>query len=222
MGVQVDNKIPDLISRTSAHTGKLADDALRSEIRWLLQTFSARSPGSISRVERGMPEWVETNRAAIERMLQRANTESARQQLRTFLDPRMPAVAARAGVAAFATATAPRAGWLDGDIHLLHAGPLAEVLRSIGAGEFVTFEDPVLECETSPFGLTATFALSADVLVLVVEPGAELSIDDCVGAIGQHMLNCPSYRQNLICRTRASGRLLDAAGELLPWQDPNL
>lgn len=129
----------------------------------------------------------------------------------------MPAVAARAAVAAAATNDLPNdLRWLVGDIHLIQLADVVEAVRRLGAGEFVTFEDPVVEWSGNSFGLKASFTLSPTTMVLLVEPAVPLSPENVLGAVCRHALAALPYRQTLICRTEPTGALLEAAGRLVP------
>ncbi len=185
----VDQRLKDIVERASSSCGRVSDKTLEKELSWLMQTFSARSPTSIERVEAGVAQFIDGQRATIETLVARANLQSTRDQLRGFQDPRRPKVAALAGIAAVALGDVPsRLDWLDGDVHVLRAVEVQELLRGIGAGEFVTFEDPVVEWESSPGGPVASFALSPAALLVLLPRGRQPTLTDYCEIALRHSL----------------------------------
>ena len=217
LGSSVDGRFPKLSEKVCTCSGELKDVSFRRDVVWLMQTFAARSPTSITRVERGVSELLQAQGSTIDRLLARANTESTRAELRSFQDLRMPIVAARAGVAAVAARDLPDGlPWLDGDLPVVRLDLVVHRIGAIGAGEFVTFEDPVVEWDSGPYGLTASFVMSPAALVLVVERGRHLSVSDYEDAATRHSLGVLRYRENLICRSEVTGHMLAAAAHLRP------
>lgn len=104
--------------------------------------------------------------------------------------------------------------WLDGAVHVLHLDPIANAIRSAGAGEFVTFEDPVVAWDSGPVGLIASFSMSPTALVLVTTRDTRVAVRDYPDAALRHLLKPESFRENVICRTKLSRRVLAAAGNL--------
>ena len=150
-------------------------------------------------------------------MIERANTPAMRAELGSFLDERRPRTTALAAVAAVVARDLPRdLPWLEGDLYVLSAKECAAYLRAAGAGEFVTFEDPVVEWETGKSDLLASFAASAETLVLLVARGRPWTPGDSLAAALRHALLVPPHRESLLCRTLATGALLAAAERLRP------
>ncbi len=217
----VDARLAELVQKVSAIRGALTDQALSGDLVWLMQTFAARSPTSIRRVEEGVTDLIEAQAPTIEKLIARANTESGRAELRKIQDARMPAVAARAGVAAVAARDLPSTlRWLDGDLHVVQLDRVAQQIRAIGANEFVTFEDPVVAWDAGPRGLTASFTISPAALVLVVERGRSIGGPEDPGAARLPSLVARWCRESLICRTEVTGHVLAAAGKLRPSSGP--
>jgi len=216
----VDARLPALVQRVSLISGELRDEVLRGDVVWLMQTFCARNPNSIARVQDGVGDFVKAQRPTIERMLARANTESARTELLKYLAPRMPAVAARAGLAAVVDRNLPSdLRWLDGDVHVVPFALVAKAIRSAGACEFVTFEDPVVAWDANSNGLVASFSMLPGAMVLVAARGGGFGVQEYADAALRHLLIPPGYRGNLICRTELSSHVLAAAGRLRPSDD---
>jgi hypothetical protein len=215
LAATVDDRIVALRKSVSALSRRITDDVLGRDLIWLMQIFIARSPRAIKRGEDGVAEFLTAQQAAIAAMMQRAKLQSSRDELRKYQDERMPHVAVLAGVATVAQRDTPK-GWLDGDVHIVRAEEVQDRLHAIGAGEFVTFEDPVVEWESPPFGLIASFTLSPEALVLLFRRGSQSTLAEYADISARHSLAPLRGRENLICRTRVTGALLAAASELRP------
>jgi hypothetical protein len=210
----VDEHIGEVVASVSAVSGLLSDPGKVESVRWLMKTFIARSPGAIRRVEDGIAAIQESQRPLLERMLGRALQPSSRDQIRSFGDPRMPQVAARAGTAAVVASDLPNdEQWLQGDVHIVRVEDVQHRLTTMGAGEFVTFDQPVVEWESH---LVASLSLSPVLLALLVERGTPLTRSQYEDAVERHILRPLSHRRSLYCRTKATGELLAAAGTLIP------
>ena len=213
--LEVDQRLANVVAAVSAFRGHVSDDSVAKEIIWLMRTFQARSPDTIARLEKGASDFLVANAQLIEHMMTRANSPSTRDELRSYLDSRRPAATARAGVDAVVTNDLPAdLGWLDGDVYALPADAFRPVLEALGAGEFVTFEHPVVEWDANPHAFVATFAASPDTLVLVVERGHQLTLDACASAVLDHTLRPLPHRESLLCRTPAVGHLRATAERL--------
>lgn len=213
LGEKVDQRIATIVSRVAACTNKI-EGPLASDVVWLMKTFIARSPKTLAKMEAAAAERVAANGGLIDRMLALAPDV---QELRQFKDSRMPRVAARAAlVTAVEVADLLRhTGWLEGDVHVLHVADFANELDNVGAGEFVTFEDPVIE-GTNASGFIASFALSPDLLIVIEPRGAAISHEQYAAVIRNHVLDPIPYRRNLICRSPPKGDLHARANMLLP------
>lgn len=213
----IDSRFGAIAARTSTLDGKVVDPRDEADLVWLLQTFVARGRGTLRRVEAGMGEVIEGYRPMIESMMQRANQQKSRDELRSYLDYRMPRVAALAGLAAILGKHVPAdLRWLDGDIHIIQSTHFQELLRAIGAGEFVTFEAPVVEWESNPVGLRASFSMSPERLLVVFERGCQPAEAEYWDAVFRHHIATIKHREGLICRSQVFGVLLSAAAELRP------
>lgn len=216
---QVDQRIPGIcVGASQAVGGHVSDQALERDIVWLMKTFVARSPMTLARQEAAVVDTMAKHRGTIERMLERVQSDELRAEILGFQDPRMPKVAARAGLAVAMSADILRKeGWLEGDVHLVRDVDVKPYLRGIGTEEFVTFEDPVVEWkDDSGFGLIASFSLSPSVLVLIVERGAEVRVENYESVSLHHTLAPLSTRSNLICQTEPTGHLYEWAKKLRP------
>lgn len=215
---EVDEKIAGVVARIPARSGRISDPSLIEDLRWLMVTFAVRSPSAIQRGEDAAREVATQHSEAIGRMLDRARTEEGRAKLRSYQDERMPSMAARAGVAAFIKRDAPgTAPWLDGDTHVVAVAEMQPVLEVLGAGEFTTFEDPVVVWESnSPYGLLATFAASPAALVVIVVAGTSIGLEQYADAARLHWVGPLPHRQSLISRTPIAGAALERATLLRP------
>ena len=216
LGAKVDQRIPEIVARVTPVIGQVTDQALERDMVWLMETFVARSPQTLAKQEAAVADSLKRNEPLIDRLLLRAQTPTMQAQLRQYKDPRMPKVAARAGLAVATEADIlRREGWLEGDVYVVHAHEVKQALDEIGAGEFVTFENPVVEWSGSSFGLVATFALSPELLILIVNRGTALTSVEYAEVAAKHSLKPLSTRWNMICRTDATGKLAAAANTLL-------
>lgn len=217
LGETVDEPFAAVARLVATCSGELADRSLADRIVWLMRTFAARNPKSLGRIERGVAGFVADMRPQIDRLVERAGTAAMRQELLGFVSPNFPRVAARAGLVATVEASLPRTlSWLEGDVRLLKADDFGSELSALGAAEFVTFDDPVVEWDTNASGIAASFSLSPEVLVVVTAKGVCLSRAQCAALVHRHLL-CPlRLREMLICRHAATGRLLAAAEQLVP------
>jgi hypothetical protein len=207
----------ELVGRASAHRGCVMDAELERALIRLMRTFSARSPTTLARIERGMAGWIETNRPVVERIAARARLDRNRKLALSYADPRMPVVAARAALTATIVNDALNdARWLDGDVHIVHESDFNDALGAIGAPAFVTFDDPVVEWGGSGF-LIATLSLAPDRMIAVVHRGADVSPAHYGGLVVQHAMKALPWRQQLIASDKVTGLLLEAvARDLRP------
>jgi hypothetical protein len=217
---EVDARFTSMVATVPVQSGIVGDVTVERNIKWLMKTFAARSPESIRRVERGLAEFVSANAAVIDKLMTRASTQASREDLSKYRDARLPMVAARAGAASVVTGDLPRdLRWLDGELHVVRAEHVRSSLTSIGAGEFATFEDPVVVWDRNDVGVVASFALSPTAMMLVVEVGRCLVPAEYAHTAVQHCLAPLMFRQSLFCRTEAAGTLLAAAHRLRPRQN---
>jgi hypothetical protein len=130
----------------------------------------------------------------------------------------MPAVAARAKLAAIvATEQRPTPGWYEGtvEVRVIQAASVKPMLATLGLDHFPTFDEPVVEWESNPLGIVASFSLSPDALALVIE---KPSVDDDWQLVTSHVVLALRHRQFAICRsTAADGTWLTETERLRPW-----
>lgn len=207
----IDARLPDIVVRAARLSANIAGDELRKDLIWLMQTFVARSPGTVAAVDQTIANFLSEQRDAVERMLERAVLETSRRDLRMLIDERMPRVAALAGVSAVARREAPPT-WFDGEVHVVSAQLVRKELEDTGAGEFVTFEHPVVEWADGPSDLLASLALSADLIVLLFKGGSAVAPSEYGRIAQRHSLAPLRDREILICRTEAKGLLLRIPG----------
>lgn len=217
LGARVDNEIRAIVESVSALSGRVIDRSAEQAIIWLLQTFEARDPRTIQRAESGVQQIIETRATPmIARFKERANGAPLPDEILSLADPRRPGVTVRAAIAAVVAKDHPgQAAWLDGDVHVVQASAVRTRLQEIGAGEFVTFDPPVIQWESGSVGLMASFALSPSALVLLFERGKEVTTAAYELAAERHVLVPLKFRDTLISRTEVTGRLLAAAGGLV-------
>jgi hypothetical protein len=216
LGAKVDQRIASIVARASGVSGHVLDQTLERDLVWLMKTFIARGPQTISKQEATVAESLKRNEGLLDHLLERAQTPEMRAHIRQYKDARMPKVAARAALAlAIEGDILRREGWLEGDVHIVHAQDVRQTLDEIGAGEFVTFENPVVEWDASPFGLVATFSLSPTLLLLIVNRGSTIALVDYSDVVAKHNLKPLSTRRSMICRTVVSGKLAAAASTLM-------
>lgn len=215
LGWKVDQRIPNIVTQAARITGRTRDH-LERDIVQLMKTFVARSPQMLAKQEEAVAASLKRDEKLVEQIIARALTPEMKALARQFKNPHMPKVAARAALAASIEGDILRdEGWLEGDVHVVHARDVEQALKRIGAGEFVTFENPVIEWSNSESGLVATFSLSPELLVLVVKREVMVTpvMQDVIAA--EHNLTPVSSRRNLLCRTEASGTLAVTARLLM-------
>jgi hypothetical protein len=211
----VDEKLPRIVEAAAQVSGQVTDATLAGDLAWLMKTFVVRSPATLDRLADGTSTFVEQHRLTIESMLERAQTQTMGDELRSYLDARRPRTTAPAAVAAIVARDLPAdLPWLEGDAYVASARECMPYLQEAGAGEFVTFNQPVVEWETGKSDLLASFAASPEVLVLLVKRGRPWTPDDSVAAAVRHTLLVIPHQDALLCRTVATRRLLATAAQL--------
>jgi hypothetical protein len=218
LSTEVENDdITAIVAAIGGHTGVL-QPALGERVQWLMHTFVARSRSGLAAVQSNMAAWAAQHESMIRQMLARAITPEMQAELRTYIDPRMPSVAARAKLAAVvATEQRPTPGWYEGpvQVRVIQAASIEPMLATLGLDHFPTFDEPVVEWEANPRGVVASFALSPDALALVVE---QASADDDWRLAATHVMSALPHRQFVICRNKAAdGTWLKEAEQLRPW-----
>lgn len=214
---EVENDFTAIVAAIGGHTGAL-QPALGERVQWLMQTFVARSRSGLAVAQSDMAAWAAQHEPMIQRMLARPTTPEIEAELRMYIDPRMPPVAARAKLAAVvATEQRPTPGWYEGpvQVRVIQAASIEPMLATLGLDHFPTFDEPVVEWEANPRGVIASFALSPDALALVVE---QAGTDDDWRLATSHVMSALPHRQFAICRNRAAdGRWLKEAEQLRSW-----
>lgn len=212
-----DNQITAIVAAIGGHTGIL-QPALGERVQWLMQTFVARSRSGLAAAQSDMDAWAAQHESMIQRTLARPTTPEIEAELRMYIDPRMPFVAARAKLGAvIATEQRPTPGWYEGSVQVrvIQAASIEPLLATVGLDHFPTFDEPVVEWETNSRGVVAGFALSPDALALVVE---QASADDDWRLAATHVMSALPHRQFAICRNKAAGGTwLKEAEQLRPW-----
>ena len=213
----VDQAIQHVVTTVGHRSGRLGPD-LSDQVKWLMQTFFARSPSAISAVEADMASWAVEHAAMLQTLLQRALTPGIRNEVHSYLSPQMPPIAARAGLAAIAAAPqVPTQGWWDGAVHVLQATNLMPMLHLLGLDHFPTFDEPVVQWEPTEAGLTASFALSPTALALVIAEGVQGGWELAL----RHLVAALSHRQFAIYRSEVvAGPWLAEAQKLNRWARP--
>jgi hypothetical protein len=210
----VEGKIGSIVTTLSERSGTL-ERSVADRVKWLMQTFVARTPSMIRDLEAEMERWAAEHTPMIESTMARALTPGMRAELGHYLDARMPAVAARAGLAGVAeNKFVPMTGWFDGAVQAVQAASVMPMLATLGLDHFPTFDEPVVRWETNGAGLIASFSVSPTVLALVVaEPPRD------VGALAlRHVVVTLRHRRFAICRSEIpAGVWLREAHSLRPW-----
>lgn len=211
---RVDEAVLPIVEAAAASVGGV-DVSLGERVKWLMQTFVARSPDAIAAIEAGASDFARRHESLIHRTLAAAMPPEMRTALLQYLDPRMPAVAARAALANIVAAQhVPMRGWYEGTVHILHVERVMAGLQDLGLSEFPTYEDPVVQWVPNAAGLIASFSLSPGILACVCEGSAEDEWD----LARRHVVTALCHRQSAICRRAAmDGRWLAEAENLLPW-----
>jgi len=219
---EVDAKLSGIAERVAPLSGRVGEP-LRDELIWLMQTFAARSPTSIRRVEHGAEQLLEEHREWLREMHDRALSADVRERLKQFLDARMPLVQARAALAAIVDDDTPGevAQWLRGDVHVVASSDVLLALRSLGLRGFITFEDPVIEWDGDEGAPIATFALNPSVLLVVTSLGTPVA--DVENVVRHHCLAPLAWKRSVIVPHEvADGTHFRAAmaSSLRPWDAP--
>jgi hypothetical protein len=216
LATKVDQRVQEIVARAEAVSGHVVDVTLADDLRWLMQTFVIRSPNTLAKQEAAAEESMKRNEALIDRMIERAPGEEVKAKFRQYKDARMPTVAARAALASgIEEHLLRREGWLEGDVHVVPSKSVRSALDAIGAGEFVTFEDPVVEWGESPAGIVASFSLSPLLLLVIVKRGTPMSAATYADVTMKHNIKPLAYRRALLCKTSATGKLEAAAATLM-------
>lgn len=211
---KVEQAILSIASAAGRHSGPI-EPPLADQVKWLMQTFVARSPSALTALEADMVDWTAQHEPLIRRALATANTHEARQELSQYLDARFPPVAARAGLAGIVSLErVPMRGWYEGKVCLVHAAVVSSILSALGIDHFPTFDEPVVQWESNANGLLASLSISPSSVGLVLEPQATPRWQ----AVFSHVVSALRHRQLAICRTQVrEGLWLSAAQELIPW-----
>jgi len=211
---KVEQSIPAMVGALSSRSG-LLDQILSEKLKWLMQTFVVRSPSMIEEIESTAAEFVVEHEDMIRGLLGGALTPEMKAEVGQYLDPRMPAVAARAELARIAaTQFSPWRGWYEGRVHVLSLASVEPMLKALGIDHFPTFDEPVVQWEDNAVGLVASFSVSPSILALVVREtnasGWEVAL--------RHVISALRHRQFAICCRKASdGLWLAQAQNLIPW-----
>ena len=215
LGAKVDQRVQEIVARAGSVSGHVLDTTLADDLRWLMQTFVIRSPNTLAKQEAAAEESMKRNESLIDRMIERAPGEEAKAKFRQYKDARMPTVAARAALAVgIKEHLLRREGWLEGDLHVVPARDVRNALDAIGTGEFVTFEDPVVEWGESP-GVVASFSLSPELLLVIVKRGTPMTAATYEDITTKHNIKPLAFRRALLCQTSATGELEAAAVTLM-------
>ncbi|NBD13820.1 DUF4238 domain-containing protein [Corallococcus silvisoli] len=215
LSTKIEQVLAGIVESVATRSGRL-DTGLGDQVRWLMQTFIARSPRTMAALETRVVDFVQENDAEISRLQKRAQTAGVKGEIDQYRDERMPAVMARATLAAIAdNQFLPSAGWVDGIVHVISYAEVSRFLDVLGLDGFPTFEEPVIEWDGEGAGLVATLALSPDQLALVVKGegacGWEMAL--------RHMAGALRFRRSAICRREAVGALwVSQAEQLMPWR----
>ena len=210
----LDQDIPRLAASVSGRSGVLEPE-LGDHVKQLMQTFVARSPSLIADLEIDMAGWASEHATMIQGLLDRALTPEIRTEVSQYLDPRMPAVAARMGLAALAgRRRALMRGWYDGLVQIVQAASVMPMLTTLGIDHFPTFDEPVVQWELNAGGLVASFSVSPNVLAVVVNQATQ----EVWPLALRHVVAALHHREFAICRSEAApGPWLNAAQSLVPW-----
>ncbi|MCY1045596.1 DUF4238 domain-containing protein [Corallococcus sp. bb12-1] len=214
LSANVEQRIASIVSELGGCSGRL-EPGLSEQVRWLIQTFVARDPRTIAAIEARVASFVKENEAEVLRLHARAQTSTMRSEIGQYLDPRMPAVQARAMIAGIAASQlVPRSGWLDGVVRVMHSSKIARELGVLGLDGFPTFERPVVEWGDNDVGLVATFSIAPEILAFVVQGEGECGWEMAL----RHVAGALRHRRSAICRQKAADDLwLSEAQHLIPW-----
>ena len=217
LGRKIEESLSSIIAACDGRS-RLLDSRASDQVKWLMQTFVARSPSCLAAIEAEMVAWSAQHEPMIRRTLERLRTPKFEAELAQYMDPRFPSVAARAGLAGIAeTEQVPMPGWYDGQVQVLRAESVRPMLNSLGIDHFVTFEEPVMHWDSNAVGLIASFSLSPDLLAFVLEKPCE---EDWPLAL-RHLVYSLRHRSRAICRSTAiNGLWLAQAQHLVPWIPP--
>lgn len=214
LAATIDGTFANIRAASREIAGLVHDEELRQQLSWAMRVFSARAPARLTGAERIVAEVIGEQAENIRRMM--AQAPDGANELSTFLHPDRPRATALATLASVITTTnGERMGWLNGDIYLISAEAARGALDYLGAGEFVTFDDPVLQWEMGPYGMLASFAVSPEQFLVMVERGRTLSLEDAWDAVLRHCVGAIGHRRQLISRTELRGIMLDRVGTLL-------
>ena len=211
---KVEQVLASIVGAVGDRVGPL-ELVVSDQVKWLMQTFVARSPSTLAAIESVVVDFALENGALIRRTLTSARAPEMRAELCQYLDPRMPAVAARAGLAGLVDAQfLPMPGWYEGSLCVLQVEGAKPLLDALGLDHFPTFEEPVVQWQANPAGLVASFSVSPRILALVVTGSAESLWELAL----RHTFSALRHRQFAICRRRAAdGPWLTEAHNLIPW-----
>jgi hypothetical protein len=210
---KVEEAIVSIVAVVSERSGAL-ESAVGDRVKWLMQTFVARTPSAISDIESDMARWAVEHAPIVQQLLSRAFTPGMRAELGQYLDPRMPAVAARAGLAGIAANQfEPKRGWFEGVVQVVQAATVMPMLAALGIDHFPTFDEPVIQWQANTVGLVASFSVSPTILALVVEE----SVEESWTLVLRHVVVALRHRHLAICRGEvAAGEWLAEAHKLRP------
>lgn len=224
LSAQVEAKIVQSVVEPLRGRSGLLEAGLASRVKWLMQTFVARSRSGLKAVASSMTQWAEEERPTMLRVLERAQTPSTRAELSKYLDPRMPAVAALAKLAAvIENNQKPVGGWYtEGTVVLaVNAGPLGGTLAALGLDHFPTFDEPVVEWQPNALGIEASFSVSPGTIAFVVQEQATEAESNSLALA--HLVQALPFRRSAICRSRArAGVWLGQAQRLAPFETQSL
>jgi hypothetical protein len=138
----VDARLSAIVANAGSVQGRVTEEALERDIRWLLRTFQARSSEALQRVTAGSNDFLQQQSDAINRMIDRARPGPQLDLLRSFLDPRRPRATALAGLQCVSVDDLPAdLPWLAGDAYVVSAAAFRSCLALIGVAEFVTSDN---------------------------------------------------------------------------------
>ncbi|MBZ4336663.1 DUF4238 domain-containing protein [Corallococcus sp. AS-1-12] len=210
----VDESIAPIVEAIGERTG-LVDPLVGGKVKWLMQNFTARAPSTLSVIEKEVVSFAVEHESWILRTLERAMTPAMRSELSQYLDPRMPAVAARASLAGMAANQfIPMSGWLEGRVCVLHSKNAKAMLAAFGLVEFPTFEEPVVQWQDNEAGLVASWSVSPDAIVFVIDGHGAHPYE----LARRHIISSLRHQRSAICRQKVpEGFWLDEAQNLVPW-----
>lgn len=222
MLAKFDNDIPRIRHGCALTAGRVTDDEFANQVRHLMRIMSGRHPQRLRKHEEGIAMFAQSERPRIERLLDRALTERARAEARTYLSPILPAVAARAGLAAVLAGDMSDS-WLVGDVHVVHAADVVAELAEAGLKEFPTY-DPCVAFWEGPEAPIATFSVSPDLMVALYPSNAQVTSSMSRNAARQHSFRpLLDGRRALFVRRRlrrGSALWKLASAHLIPFDSP--